>query len=226
MSIAANLEQVRKQVEDLNTQCRRDYGSVRVLAVSKTKPIEDIVTAYESGQRLFGENYVQEAVDKRLALSHLKDIEWHFIGPIQSNKSRSVAEHMDWVHTVDREKIAIRLNEQRPVDLPPLNVCIQVNISGEATKSGVCLDELHGLVEIVTSLPHLQLRGLMAIPAPQSSEQAQIAVYRPLLQAYQDLQARLPNIDTLSIGMSGDMAAAIHSGSSMVRIGTAIFGAR
>lgn len=226
MSIAANLEQVRKQIEDLNTQYQREHGSVRVLAVSKTKPIEDIVTAYESGQRLFGENYVQEAVDKCLALSHLKDIEWHFIGPIQSNKSRLVAEHVDWVHTVDRGKIAVRLNEQRPADLAPLNVCIQVNISGEATKSGVSLDELPELVEIVTSLPHLQLRGLMAIPAPQSSEEAQIAVYRPLRQAYRDLQAFLPNIDTLSIGMSGDMAAAIYSGSSMVRIGTAIFGAR
>ncbi|WP_191601569.1 YggS family pyridoxal phosphate-dependent enzyme [Marinomonas algicola] len=226
MSIAANLEQVRKQVEELNTQYQREYGSVRVLAVSKTKPIDDIVTAYESGQRLFGENYVQESVDKCLALSHLKDIEWHFIGPIQSNKSRLVAQHMDWVHTVDREKIAVRLNEQRPADFPPLNVCIQVNISGEATKSGVSLDELPELVEIVTSLPHLQLRGLMAIPAPQSSEEAQIAVYRPLRQAYRDLQAFLPNIDTLSIGMSGDMAAAIYSGSSMVRIGTAIFGAR
>ncbi|MCZ2722621.1 YggS family pyridoxal phosphate-dependent enzyme [Marinomonas sp. 15G1-11] len=226
MGIATNLEQVRKQIEDVNSQYQRELGAVRLLAVSKTKPIADIITAYESGQRLFGENYVQEAIDKCAALSHLEHIEWHFIGPIQSNKSRLVAENLDWVHTLDREKIAIRLSEQRPESLAPLNVCIQVNISGEETKSGVHLEELQALVDLVISLPNLQLRGLMAIPAPQSSEDEQIRVYQPLLQAYKSLQAQLPNIDTLSIGMSGDMEAAIASGSTMVRIGTAIFGSR
>lgn len=226
MSIAANLEQVRKHVNDLVLQNHRESDTVRLLAVSKTKPLDDIVVAYDAGQRLFGENYVQEVVDKCLSLSHLKDIEWHFIGPIQSNKSRLVAQHVDWVHTVDREKIALRLSEQRPTERSPLNVCIQVNISGELTKSGVSLSDLPALADFVASLPHLELRGLMAIPAPQESMQEQMKVYEPLLSAYNDLQTRFPNIDTLSIGMSGDMAAAVRSGSTMVRIGTAIFGSR
>ncbi len=226
MSIAVNLEQVRKQVDDLILQNNRESNSVRLLAVSKTKPIENIMAAYDAGQRQFGENYVQEVVDKCLALSDLNDIEWHFIGSIQSNKTRLVAQNVDWVHTLDREKIAVRLNEQRPENLPPLKVCIQVNISGELTKSGISLSDLPKLVEFVTALPHLELRGLMAIPAPQSSIQSQVEAYQPLLLAYNDLKMRYPNIDTLSIGMSGDMAAAIHSGSTMVRIGTAIFGSR
>jgi len=226
MGIAANLEQVRKHVNDLVLQNQRESDAVRLLAVSKTKPLDDIVIAYNAGQRLFGENYVQEVVDKCLSLSHLKDIEWHFIGPIQSNKSRLVAQHVDWVHTVDREKIALRLNEQRPTELSPLNVCIQVNISGELTKSGVSLSDLPALADFVASLPRLELRGLMAIPAPQESMQEQMKVYEPLMSAYNDLQTRFPSIDTLSIGMSGDMAAAVRSGSTMVRIGTAIFGSR
>ncbi|MFT2110422.1 YggS family pyridoxal phosphate-dependent enzyme [Marinomonas sp. 2405UD68-3] len=226
MGIAANLEQVRKQVNDLVLQNQRKSGAVSLLAVSKTKPLDDIIVAYEAGQRLFGENYVQEVVDKHRSLSHLKDIEWHFIGPIQSNKSRLVAQHVDWVHTVDREKIAVRLSEQRPTEFSPLNVCIQVNISGELTKSGISLADLPALADFVANLPHLELRGLMAIPAPQESFQEQMKVYEPLLSAYNELQTRFSNIDTLSIGMSGDMAAAVGSGSTMVRIGTAIFGSR
>ncbi|TBR43842.1 YggS family pyridoxal phosphate-dependent enzyme [Marinomonas agarivorans] len=226
MTVANNLTQVHQQIRLLETQYQRPQNSVKLLAVSKTKPIEDILLAYEAGQRAFGENYVQEAVDKHQQLAHLPDIEWHFIGAIQSNKSRLVAESMDWVHTLDRAKIATRLSEQRPSSLPTLNVCIQVNISQEASKSGIVLEELDDLVEQVLSLPNLCLRGLMAIPAPMNSLAEQIEVYRPLLEAYQALQSKIKTIDTLSIGMSNDMEAAIASNSSMVRIGTAIFGAR
>ena len=226
MTIADNLTQIHQSVKKLETQNQRPAGSVKVLAVSKTKPISDLVEAYQVGQRAFGENYVQEAADKKQQLAHLSDIEWHFIGPIQSNKSRIVAETMDWVHTIDRAKIATRLSEQRPSHLPQLNVCVQVNISEETSKSGVMLDELDALIEHVLQQPNLCLRGLMAIPAPQESEQQQIHVYQPLTRAYQTLQSRIKTIDTLSIGMSNDMNAAIASGSSMVRIGTAIFGQR
>ena len=222
MDIAANLEQVRQQIQQISHANQRPDDAVRLLAVSKTKPLADLQAAYDAGQRLFGENYVQEAVDKCLALEHLTEIEWHFIGPIQSNKSRLVAQHMDWVHTLDRAKIAQRLSDQRPADLPPLNVCIQVNISGEASKSGILLSELDAMVTLVQSLPNLTLRGLMAIPAPQVSEAQQRQVYRPLALAYQALSARLVQVDTLSIGMTDDMVAAIGSGSTMVRIGAAL----
>lgn len=226
MSIEANLSLVSQKIASLTCQYHRADHSVRLLAVSKTKPLPALEAAYQAGQRLFGENYVQEAVDKRQALAHLTDIEWHFIGPIQSNKSRLIAEHMDWVHTIDRDKIANRLNEQRPTNMAALNVCIQVNISGEASKSGVTLDHLADLVELVNRLPNLCLRGLMAIPAPQENIDAQRVVYAPLHQAFLELAATDSMIDTLSIGMSGDLPAAIASGSTMVRVGTAIFGAR
>lgn len=226
MSIADNLTNIYRDVRLLEEQYGHPSGSVQILAVSKTKPISDILDAYQQGQRIFGENYVQEAAEKKLALSHLDDIVWHFIGPIQSNKSRTVAETMDWVHTIDRAKIAARLNDQRPSTMPALNVCIQINISGEQSKSGVTLEALNDLVELVLQQPNLCLRGLMAIPAPQESMQQQIDIYKPLFDAYQDLQSRIKTIDTLSIGMSNDMEAAIASGSSMVRIGTAIFGQR
>lgn len=226
MAIAENISQTKQQIAQLEQKYQRAEHSVALLAVSKTKPTSAIEDAYAQGQRMFGENYVQEAADKSQQLAHLTDIEWHFIGPIQSNKSRIVAQSMHWVHTIDREKIATRLSEQRPADLPPLNVCIQVNISGEASKSGILLTELDSLVEIVNNQPNLILRGLMAIPAPQTSLDDQLATYKPLYQAYQALADKYDTIDTLSIGMSGDMEAAIASGSSMVRIGTAIFGAR
>ncbi|WP_407659340.1 YggS family pyridoxal phosphate-dependent enzyme [Marinomonas sargassi] len=224
--IKTNLSFVSQQIEQLVQKAQRPKGSVRLLAVSKTKPISALQTAYDAGQRAFGENYVQEAVEKFHALSHLKDIEWHFIGPIQSNKSRQIAETMDWVHTLDREKIARRLSEQRPTNMPPLNVCIQVNISGEASKSGIPLEQLPSMVELVKSLPNLILRGVMAIPAPQQSHEAQCAVYSPLVTAFEKLAELDSQLDTVSIGMSGDMAAAIESGSSIVRVGTAIFGER
>ena len=226
INIKSRLGLVSKQIEQLTLHYQREAKSVRLLAVSKTKPVSALEAAYSAGQRAFGENYVQEAVDKHLALSHLTDIEWHFIGPIQSNKSRLIAETMDWVHSVDREKIARRLNEQRLTDLLPLNVCIQVNISGEESKSGILLSELNSMVELIASLPNLQLRGLMAIPAPQKSHEAQYAVYQPLAQAYLELAKSDSMIDTLSIGMTGDLSAAIHAGSTMVRVGTAIFGER
>ncbi len=224
--VTQNLSQVMQQVEQLALDAGRDQTSVRVLAVSKTKPLDDIKAAYQSGQRAFGENYVQEAFDKHHALSELTDIEWHFIGPIQSNKSRQIAETMHWVHSIDREKIARRLSEQRPEAMPRLQVCIQVNISGEESKSGILLEQLPVMVELVQSLPNLQLRGLMAIPAPQQSYEAQCQVYQPLQQAFLELSKYDRMIDTLSIGMSGDLPAAIASGSTMVRVGTAIFGAR
>jgi pyridoxal phosphate enzyme (YggS family) len=224
--IKVNLALVSQQIEQLVQQSQREAGCVRLLAVSKTKPVSALEAAYRAGQRAFGENYVQEAVDKHYALSHLTDIEWHFIGPIQSNKSRLIADTMDWVHSVDREKIARRLSEQRSASLPPLNVCIQINISGESSKSGVALSELDSMVDLITGLPNLRLRGLMAIPAPQENYAAQCAVYEPLRQAFLALSKSDSMIDTLSIGMSGDLSAAIDSGSTMVRVGTAIFGAR
>lgn len=224
--IRANLVVVSQQIEELEQQYDRTAGSVRLLAVSKTKPVAAIQAAYDVGQKAFGENYVQEAVEKHHALSHLDDIEWHFIGPIQSNKSRLIAESMDWVHSVDREKIARRLSEQRPDSMPPLNVCIQINISGEESKAGVSLSELNDMVTLISRLPNLQLRGLMAIPAPQDNFAAQCLVYAPLQQAFIELSKSDSMIDTLSIGMSGDLPAAIASSSTMVRVGTAIFGAR
>jgi pyridoxal phosphate enzyme (YggS family) len=226
MAIAENISQTQQQIAQFEQEHQRAADSVKLLAVSKTKPVSAIEDAYAQGQRLFGENYVQEAADKSQQLAHLTDIEWHFIGPIQSNKTRIVAETMDWVHTLDRAKIAVRLNEQRPSDRSPLNVCIQVNISGEDSKSGISLAELPDVVEIVSKQPNLRLRGLMAIPAPQTSLSDQLATYQPLYQAYQALAEQITTVDTLSIGMSGDMEAAIASGSTMVRIGTAIFGAR
>lgn len=225
-AIGVSFTQVSQHIEQLTRQYQRAAGDVKLLAVSKTKPLSSIRAAYALGQKAFGENYVQEAVDKYHALSDLTDIEWHFIGPIQSNKSRAIAETMDWVHSVDREKIARRLSEQRGASLPPLNVCIQVNISGEESKSGIPLAELDAMVALVTSLPNLCLRGLMAIPAPQENHAAQCAVYAPLTQAFLALSQSHTSVDTLSIGMSGDLAAAIESGSTLVRVGTAIFGER
>jgi pyridoxal phosphate enzyme (YggS family) len=195
------------------------------LAVSKTKPIADIQAAVAAGQRAFGENYAQEAVDKAIALASLQ-LEWHFIGPVQSNKTRPLAEHMDWVHTLDREKIARRLNEQRPATAPPLNVCLQVNISGENSKAGLQGEEVAELAGIVSQLPNLRLRGLMAIPAPATSVAAQRAPHRALRQLFMQLQKHYPTIDTLSMGMSGDLEAAVAEGATIVRVGTDIFGAR
>ncbi|TKU44859.1 YggS family pyridoxal phosphate-dependent enzyme, partial [Citrobacter sp. wls716] len=187
--------------------------------------IEEAITA---GQRAFGENYVQEGVDKIRYFQEkgVNDLQWHFIGPLQSNKSRLVAEHFDWCHTIDRLRIAARLSEQRPADLPPLNVLIQINISDENSKSGIPLAELDALAAEVAALPRITLRGLMAIPAAESDYVRQFEVAQQMAVAFAGLKTRNPNIDTLSLGMSDDMDAAIAAGSTMVRIGTAIFGAR
>lgn len=203
----------------------RNSNEVTLLAVSKTKPAADLRAAYMAEQRHFGENYLQEALEKQQQLSDL-NIVWHFIGPIQSNKTRSLAEHFDWVHSVDRLKIARRLSEQRPEHLAALNICLQVNLDNEDTKSGVSLEELPALVESVAQLPHLTLRGLMAIPAPHSDFDQQQQSLTRLHTALQQINACGYALDTLSMGMSGDLEAAVAAGSSIVRIGTDIFGAR
>ncbi|MFH4546854.1 YggS family pyridoxal phosphate-dependent enzyme [Vibrio alginolyticus] len=228
-SIQQNIEHITSQIRYDEQKCGRTLESVQLLAVSKTKPVEAILEAYRAGQTAFGENYVQEGVSKvQHFAEHYPDnrIEWHFIGPIQSNKSRLVAEHFDWVHTIDRTKIAQRLNEQRPSELKPLQVLIQVNTSGEASKSGVTEAEVFELAELISRLPNLTLRGLMSIPANVSDYESQLREFQKLATLKQTLEAQFPEIDTLSMGMSGDMTAAIEAGSTMVRIGTAIFGAR
>ena len=224
-SIAENIFRVGQQIAEAAQACGRAPGAVTLLAVSKTQSAATVREAYAAGQRDFGENYVQEALDKIGALP-LPGLVWHFIGPLQSNKTRDIASHFDWVHSVDRLKIAVRLNEQRPAGMAPLNVCIQVNISEEDSKSGVALADVEALCEALQSLPNLRLRGLMAIPAPCDDPVAQRAVYAPLTALLRQLQARYPGMDTLSIGMSADIAAAIAEGSTLVRVGTAIFGAR
>ncbi|MGC6099314.1 YggS family pyridoxal phosphate-dependent enzyme [Enterobacter quasiroggenkampii] len=226
--IAHNLAQVRDKISAAATRCGRASEEITLLAVSKTKPASAIAEAIDAGQRAFGENYVQEGVDKiRYFQEQGKtDLQWHFIGPLQSNKSRLVAEHFDWCHTIDRLRIAARLNDQRPAEMPALNVLIQVNISDENSKSGIALSELDALAAEVAELPRLTLRGLMAIPAPESSYERQFAVAQQMAVAFEALKARYHKVDTLSLGMSDDMEAAIAAGSTMVRIGTAIFGAR
>ncbi len=226
--IADNLAQIHRRISAAAERCGRDSGEVTLLAVSKTKPASDIELAIAAGQRAFGENYVQEGVDKIRYFREqgIADLHWHFIGPLQSNKSRLVAEHFDWCHTVDRDKIATRLNDQRPADMAPLNVLIQVNISDESSKSGITLAEVDALADHIAALPHLALRGLMAIPAPEAEYQKQFAVANQMAAAFTQLKSRFATVDTLSLGMTDDMGAAIAAGSTMVRIGTAIFGAR
>lgn len=224
-SIAENISAVREEIGKAAVGCGRPASSVSLLAVSKTQGPEKVREAYAAGQRDFGENYVQEALSKIGALP-LPGLCWHFIGPIQSNKTREIAEHFQWVHSVDRLKIAQRLNAQRPASLGPLNICIQVNISGEDSKSGVALTEAADLCEAIQGLDNICLRGLMAIPAPSDDAGQQRLTFRPLAQLLQHLAAKYPQMDTLSIGMSGDYAAAIAEGSTIVRIGSAIFGAR
>lgn len=226
--IAHNLAQVRDKISAAASRCGRASEEVTLLAVSKTKPASAIEEAIAAGQRAFGENYVQEGVEKirHFQAQGVEGLQWHFIGPLQSNKSRLVAEHFDWCHTIDRLRIAARLSEQRPAELPPLNVLIQINISDENSKSGISLEALDALAAEVAELPHLRLRGLMAIPAPESDYVRQFEVARQMAVAFAGLQARYPDVDTLSLGMSDDMDAAIAAGSTMVRIGTVIFGAR
>jgi len=221
-TIADNIAQVSSRIHAAAVAAKRDADSVQLLAVSKTKPAEALREAYAAGLRDFGENYLQEALSKQLELADLPLI-WHFIGPIQSNKTRAIAEHFAWVHSVDRLKIAQRLSEQRPAELPPLNICIQVNVSGEASKSGCTPADLPALANAISELPRIKLRGLMAIPEPTEDRAAQDAAFA----AVQHLQASLNlPLDTLSMGMSHDLESAIAQGATWVRIGTALFGAR
>ena len=229
MSITSNLQEVWHAVKAATEQARRDPSSVSVLAVSKTFGPEAVIEAAGGGQVAFGENYLQEALDKQQAIQTLHPdlvLEWHFIGPIQSNKTRPIAEHFAWAHAVDREKIACRLSEQRPPDLPPLNICLQVNVSGEASKSGISPEDLPALAKVVATLPNLRLRGLMAIPEFTEDFESQRKPFALMRSLQQQLAAMGIMTDTLSMGMSADMVAAIAEGATIVRIGTAIFGKR
>ncbi|WBS03896.1 YggS family pyridoxal phosphate-dependent enzyme [Pseudoduganella sp. SL102] len=236
--IPERLQAVENAIVAACAEARRPPAAVRLLAVSKTFGADAVLAAVEAGQRAFGENYVQEGVDKIRAvaaalpavlpnMSPDARLAWHFIGPIQSNKTRPIAEHFDWVHTVEREKIAARLSEQRPPALGPLNVCVQVNISGEASKSGAVPADVAALAEAVARLPNLRLRGLMAIPEPAADLAAQRAPFAAMRTLFEQLRANFgPDFDTLSMGMSADMRAAILEGATIVRVGSAIFGAR
>lgn len=234
-SIFDNLQIIRSKIEvasQLKNKLRSaeinssdKLNKVQLLAVSKAQPVAAIRAAYQAGVRLFGENYLQEALEKQVQLTDL-DIEWHFIGPIQSNKTQLIAQHFAWVQSIDRVKIAQRLNDARPSTLPALQVCIQVNINEEATKSGVAPADLIGLAEAVSKLPRLHLRGLMAIPAPAENEQLQDAQFRQVWQCYELLRKKGYPLDTLSMGMSEDYESAIAQGATMVRIGSGLFGAR
>ena len=228
-SIADNIRSVTRRIQKATKAAARADGSVSLLAVSKTRPSEDLREAAASGQLAFGENYLQEALEKIAELADLSDLEWHFIGPIQSNKTRAIAEHFHWVHSVDRLKVARRLSEQRPDHLPPLNTCLQVNVDDEESKSGCRLDDLPALAAGVSALPRLNLRGLMAIPDPDQSEDSLRASFRALAAALDNLKQQgdvSGSLDTLSMGMSGDLELAIAEGATLVRVGTALFGAR
>ncbi len=229
-TISKQLELVLRHIEKAADLATRNSKEIQLLAVSKTKPVELIKAAYVRGQRRFGESYVQEAVEKLQNLQQDNDvtepIEWHFIGPLQSNKTRPVAENFDWVQSVDRLKIAQRLNDQRPESLPPLNICLQVNISGEDSKSGTTLSQVVELASQVEDLPRLTLRGIMAIPKNTKDQTELEQSFYQLEQLFLQLQAQYSQIDTLSMGMTNDMETAIKCGSTMVRVGTAIFGAR
>ena len=224
-AIADNLQAVQARISNAAAAVGRSPESVRLLAVSKTWPLACVLDAAEAGQRAFGENYVQEGIDKITAVSG-RNLEWHFIGPLQSNKTKPVAEHFDWVHSIDRLKIAERLSAQRPAYLAPLQVCVQINVSGEASKSGCAPDEALTLCRAVAALPGLQLRGLMAIPEPTDDLQAQRIPFRKLRELREQICAAGLPLDTLSMGMSHDLEAAVAEGATIVRIGTAIFGER
>ena len=221
--IPSRLKHILAQIRQAEIAYQRKQESVLLLAVSKTKSAKDIAAAYRAGQRHFGESYCQEAQKKQQELGAF-DITWHFIGPIQSNKTKAIATHFAWVHSVDSLKIAKRLSEQRPSALPPLNICLQVNISGEQSKSGIALDELPKLCGLVAMLPNIRLRGVMAIPMPEEDFELQRLPYKILYQAVAKLDNSM--LDTFSFGMSGDLSAAIAEGATIVRIGTALFGAR
>lgn len=228
VTIAESLERARQRLTRALASAGRDGEDAYLLAVSKTQPAASIRQAFAAGQRAFGENYLQEALDKQASLDDLEGIVWHFIGPLQSNKTRAVAEHFQWVHTIERARIATRLDAQRPAALEPLDVCLQVNVSGEASKSGVTPEALPALADAVAALPRLRLRGLMALPAPSDDPTAQRRPFAELRTLLETLRQRHPQapLDTLSMGMSGDLEAAVLEGATMVRLGTAIFGQR
>ncbi|WP_444995529.1 YggS family pyridoxal phosphate-dependent enzyme [Aliikangiella sp. IMCC44359] len=225
MTIADQIRQVRLNIEQYCANSGRTPEQVRLLAVSKTHPATAIQDAYESGITEFGESYLQEAINKIEACQKL-NITWHFIGPLQSNKSRLVAEHFDWVQSVDSIKLLKRLNDQRPGNLKPLQICIQVNLFAEPQKRGVTKEQLTELLDIANKMPHITLRGIMVIPPRRESYAEQMSQFKQVAKLYAQLQQRFPQIDTLSMGMSNDMQAAIENNSSMVRVGTGIFGAR
>lgn len=226
-TIAENIQEVHHRIAAACAQVPRPASGVTLLVVGKTFGPEALRQAFEAGERHFGENYVQEAQDKIAALADLREhIQWHLIGPLQSNKTRGVAEAFDWVHTVDRLKIAQRLSEQRPAHLPPLQLCLQVNISGEASKSGLRVEEVAPVAHAVAALPRVRLRGLMAVPAPAADVGAQRLPHAQLRQLLDRLQQEGLDVDTLSMGMTADLEAAIAEGATIVRVGTAIFGAR
>jgi pyridoxal phosphate enzyme (YggS family) len=226
--LSKRYQAVRERITQAALQAGRNPDSVQLLVVSKTFGADKVAQVAALGQCDFGENYVQEGVDKISALQGVKGLVWHCIGPLQSNKTRPVAEHFDWVHSVDRLKIAQRLSEQRPAHLPPLQVCLQVNIDGGATKAGVVPTEALALAQAVAVLPCLVLRGLMTIPEPAETFDAQLAVHQQAKHLFDELKAALalPQFDTLSMGMSADLEAAVQAGSTLVRVGTAVFGAR
>jgi pyridoxal phosphate enzyme (YggS family) len=224
-TIADNLQRVRARIAEAALACARPLDAVTLLAVSKTFGADAVRVAYAAGQSAFGENYIQEAVDKIAVLADLP-LQWHCIGPIQSNKTRLVATHFDWVQSVDRLKTAQRLSEQRPADKAPLQVCIQVNIDGGLNKAGVAPDAVLELAQQIQALPRLQLRGLMSIPEPAADFAAACAVHARARQLFDALNAEGLGLDTLSMGMTSDLEAAVQSGCTMVRVGSAIFGAR
>lgn len=224
-AILSNLQATREAIAQAARAAHRNATEVRLLAVSKTFPAMAVREAYSGGQTAFGENYLQEALEKIDALRDLP-LEWHFIGPIQSNKTRAIAESFAWVHSVDRLKIAERLSAQRPSNLPPLNICLQVNVSEEESKSGVTPEEALPLAQQLVQLPHIRLRGLMTIPAPAAGEMEQRAPFAGMRMLLEKLNSQGMSLDTLSMGMSHDYPAAIREGATIVRIGTAIFGQR
>lgn len=224
-AIATNLQAVRERIAKAARAAGREPGEIMLLAVSKTKPLADILCAAEAGQTAFGENYAQEGVDK-MTVAVDRNLSWHFIGPLQSNKTRLVAEHYAWVHSIERLKIAERLSAQRPAHLPSLQVCVQINVSGEASKSGCAPQDALALCQAISTLPGLSLRGLMAIPEASEDPAAQRAPFRQLREIADSIRAAGVPLDTLSMGMSHDLEAAIAEGATIVRIGTAIFGER
>ncbi|MEQ8515224.1 MAG: YggS family pyridoxal phosphate-dependent enzyme, partial [Chromatocurvus sp.] len=223
--IRLNIANVRKRVSIAAEKVQRRADDITLMAVSKTRSADEVRAAVAAGIRDLGENYLQEALEK-IATTGDVDARWHFIGPIQSNKTRAIAEHFDWVHSVDREKIARRLNDQRPDKLPPMEICLQVNVSGEESKSGVAPDDLAALASAILQMPRLHLRGLMAIPAPTDDVAAQRAAFARVTTLFSELQGIAPQMDTLSMGMSADLDSAIAENATMVRVGTDIFGPR